>query len=292
MIVVRHSEGERDSIELTGILVSANRTIMDASVVAHEKIFGPDARGIPQTILALGNGRILGFATICGRVVRLIAVRPEDQRNGIGRRLLEEAEKIIFAESDRVVVAAGPGNYLVPGVDLDDEAAQRFFEALGYSAHEEDAIDLRAELPQSAPRIPAGIVIRRPAPEERDRVVRWVGEHFASSWGWEIGRAFDDDVRSGCLLAEVDGDPAGFAGWEINNRGLGTFGPQGVIESHRSKGLGGVLLMAALQQLALEGYREVHIPWVSSIEYYRRYTGARVVARYARLEKRKRKEEA
>ena len=278
---------EPDFEELKGVLAAADRTIMNTGVVAREKLFAPDARASPQTIAEVVNGRIEGFATICGRVLRLIAVRPESQRSGIGSRLLGEAERRIFANSDRVIVGAGPGNYLVPGVDATDGGTLAFFAAHGYSAEREQAIDLRAPLPPATAPIPEEYEIRRPAGAERGCVEKFVREDFAFSWGWEIGRAFDRDGEPSCLVAERKGEIAGFAGWEINNRGLGTFGPQGVSRHHRSKGLGGALLLATLHEMSREGYDEVHIPWVSSVEYYRRYTGARVVARYELMEKRK-----
>lgn len=134
----------------------------------------------------------------------------------------------------------------------------------------------------------AGCVLRRvDAPD--DRLAAWIDFHFAPSW-WSY------EVRAGSAwVAERDGAIVGFAGF--NARGLrfpwlrrwreradvGLFGPYGIAQAHRKRGIGEPLLTAALCGLREAGYAHALIPAVGGerlIASYVRRTGAQVVDEY------------
>jgi phosphoribosylglycinamide formyltransferase 1 len=110
-----------------------------------------------------------------------------------------------------------------------------------------------------------------------ERLCAWIDWTFAPSW-------WSSDVRGGSAwYAEApDGAIAGFAGFGTSDRSyhwlaayrkrpdVGIFGPYGVTPAHRGTGLGEVLLVAALCDLA-ERYRWALIPAVA---------GERLIASY------------
>ena len=131
----------------------------------------------------------------------------------------------------------------------------------------------------------AGYALRRVDGPD-DRLAAWIDFHFPGSW-W----SFEAGAGS-AWVGERDGHIAGFAAFGA--RGLkfrwlrawreradvGVFGPFGVAEAHRGRGVGDALLTAALCGLRESGYRGALIPAVggdSLIAMYERRTGASVV---------------
>jgi predicted N-acetyltransferase YhbS len=55
---------------------------------------------------------------------------------------------------------------------------------------------------------------------------------------------------------------------------LGFFGPGGVAESYRAKGIGAALLMSCLLDMRLKGYGYAIIGDVGPVEFYRKVVGA------------------
>ncbi len=118
-------------------------------------------------------------------------------------------------------------------------------------------------------------LIRTDAPDER--LSAWIDWKFAPSW-------WSSEVRAGSAwyALAADGTIAGFAGFGSPDRSfhwlqayrerhdVGLFGPYGVAETHRKTGLGQVLLVAALCEIA-ERFRWALIPAVS---------GDRLIASY------------
>jgi len=118
-------------------------------------------------------------------------------------------------------------------------------------------------------------LVRTDVPDER--LCAWIDWEFAPSW-------WSSEVRDGSVwyALAADGSIAGFAGFGSPDRSyhwlqayrkradVGLFGPYGVAEAHRKTGLGQVLLVAALCDLA-ERYRWALIPAVS---------GERLIASY------------
>jgi GNAT superfamily N-acetyltransferase len=98
----------------------------------------------------------------------------------------------------------------------------------------------------------------------------FIRAHFGQIWAFEAARA----VTSFYL------EESGFAVVEANNRGLGTFGPTGVAESMRGRGLGKQLLLASLGELRRLGYARTVIPWTDSLDFYRRSCGATPAHRF------------
>ena len=120
----------------------------------------------------------------------------------------------------------------------------------------------------------SGFIIRRAQPWELRPVREFVEEHFGRKWADEISGGL---VRqpSTVFVALREGRLVGFAAYECTRKDF--FGPTGVIESERGRGLGRALLLASLWGLRELGYAYAVIGGVGPAEFYERAVGARLI---------------
>ena len=97
----------------------------------------------------------------------------------------------------------------------------------------------------------AGIVLRRGLPFERHVILDWIRKHFSEPWVSEAALALSQQpptiyvaVRENALL--------GFACYDTSAKGF--FGPTGVDEAERGKGIGEALLIVTLKGMREAGY--------------------------------------
>lgn len=261
--------GPQDLPALREFLAGANDAPYDISVVAEEKCFGPGIDGKPVVRVLEDGGRVRAVSVVCGRWIRLLAVARDARRQGIGRMLVADAEAM-----GATLVAAEPGNYFTPGVPMDDVASRAFCHAVGYI---ETRWTWNLEVGLEGIVAPADVV--RPTVADTDRVLHFVEAEFGKIWRIEAARAFDRELPT-VFIAEERGMITGFAVHDVNNRGLGFFGPTGVAKSMRGHGIGGRLLLASLADLRRLGYTEAIIPWTDAIEFYRKCCGAKPAHRF------------
>jgi GNAT superfamily N-acetyltransferase len=255
------------------LLGSANDAPYDLVLVAEEKCFERGCGG--QTVVHVyeETGTIRGISVTCGRVLRVLAVDREHRHRGIGSQLLAEAESrahIAFAEG---------GNYFTPGVVESDVATRAFLRNRGYIESRWTWNLETTALPATAPD-----GIRRASHADRQRVLDWIEREFGSIWRFECSRAFDRNEPP-LLLLERSGEIAGFAAHDINNVGLGFFGPTGVSIRNRGRGFGRDLLLASLADLRRLGYTRAVIPWTDALDFYRKSCGAEVTHRFVTMTK-------
>ncbi|MEP6706039.1 MAG: GNAT family N-acetyltransferase [Pyrinomonadaceae bacterium] len=133
------------------------------------------------------------------------------------------------------------------------------------------------KLPPLEPILPAGspgVEIRRAQPFELTPVLDFIEENFSISWADEISVGFANKPVS-VYIATRDAGVIGFAGYECTRRGF--FGPTGVIETDRGRGLGKSLLVACLWGLRELGYVYGIIGGAGPTEFYQRAVGAIVI---------------
>lgn len=242
----------------------SNDSPYDIDLVAGEKCFGDGLAGFPRVRVFADGNTMRGVAVTCGEYLRILAVDRDHRRRGIGRDLL--------ADSGARQIAAEPGNYFTPGVNDADEGLLEFFRGNGY--RESAATwDMEADL-TSLPATPT-TEARRATARDRDRVLAFVEENFGAAWRFEAARAFDRDTPNVFWIKDT-----GFSVHDANNRGLGTFGPTGVIESKRGRGYGRQLLLASLHDLVALGYERAIIPWTDALNFYRQSCGAQTAHRF------------
>jgi GNAT superfamily N-acetyltransferase len=119
----------------------------------------------------------------------------------------------------------------------------------------------------------AGMVVRAALPMERPRVVEWVAQHFAV-WVSEVETTFHR-VPVACVIAVHDAGIVGFAAYDAACRNF--FGPTGVAEGWRGRGVGRALLLAALHAQRAQGYAYAIIGGVGPAEYYAKTVGAQLI---------------
>jgi predicted N-acetyltransferase YhbS len=131
-------------------------------------------------------------------------------------------------------------------------------------ASEESPEALRAE----------GLVVRRARPWELTQVREFVTDNFSRAWADEVSVGL---VRQPVtvFVALREGRLVGFAAYECTRKNF--FGPAGVIEEERGRGLGRALLLAALRGLHELGYAYAVIGGVGPAEFYERAAGARLI---------------
>jgi len=122
------------------------------------------------------------------------------------------------------------------------------------------------------------IIIRRAYPFEITPVRAFVEHHFGVGWADEISVGFARMPVSVFIAIDQSGEKkriVGFAAYECTTRDY--FGPTGVAESHRKRGIGKALFLASLHDLHALGYAYAIIGGAGPVEYYAKTAGATVI---------------
>lgn len=134
------------------------------------------------------------------------------------------------------------------------------------------------ELPDLAPALEvphaAGIEIRRALSPESHLITGWIREHFSEGWASECASTLYR-MPPTSFIAVQNGELRGFACYDATRKGF--FGPTGVLESMRGKGIGAALLLACLHDMFAQGYGYAIIGWAGPTEFYTRFCGATVI---------------
>ncbi|MBI2194708.1 MAG: GNAT family N-acetyltransferase [Planctomycetes bacterium] len=133
-------------------------------------------------------------------------------------------------------------------------------------------------LPPLAPLLAAlngqGITIRRPNPWEQSILRQFIEAHFSRNWAEETSVAFTQKPVT-CFTAWQADQILGFGAYECTRRNY--FGPTGVAEAHRKKGIGKALCLACLRGLQDLGYTYAIIGGAGPVDFYRKTVGAIVI---------------
>lgn len=116
-----------------------------------------------------------------------------------------------------------------------------------------------------------GIVIRKPLAPEKQVVLDWVKSHFSQAWADECDVSFSRQPVA-CYIAVEHGKMIGFACYEATCRNF--FGPTGVGEQARGRGVGKALLLACMHAMRAEGYAYAVIGSAGPVDFYARTLGA------------------
>ncbi len=139
------------------------------------------------------------------------------------------------------------------------------------------------ELPSLDPAVAVveknGVTIRRALVPERAVLVDWVETHFSRPWSDECRVATSRHPMT-CFVAtipktEKSSAVIGFGCYNATFRGF--FGPVGVAETHRGKGIGAALTISCLHALKHEGFAYGIIGSARSEEYFHKIAGATVI---------------
>lgn len=121
----------------------------------------------------------------------------------------------------------------------------------------------------------AQITIRRGLVPEKHHVLRWIAANFRAGWASEADVCFARQPVS-CYIATRENAILGFACYDATMRGF--FGPTGVDEVTRGKGVGTALLLACLHDMWAQGYGYAIIGAAGPTEYYQKVCGATPIA--------------
>ena len=257
---------------LRNLFAQANDAPYDLAAVTEEKCFGEGIAGPVTTRVVERGGRIVAAAVQCGKWLRLIVVERGVRRQGLGSALLADAASVS-------VIAAEPGNYFTPGVPLDDLGALAFFHARGF-VETQTTWNMHVTLADVALSEQRGV--RRASHQESARVIAFVEREFGRIWRAEAAKAFERDVPP-AFISEEGGEITGFVVHDVNNRGLGFFGPTGVAKTMRGRGVGGRLLLASLADMQRMGFTRAVIPWTAALDFYRKVCGATAAHEFATM---------
>jgi GNAT superfamily N-acetyltransferase len=276
----------------------------------REKTFGDPDYSSKYTLLAFNNenempvGFVQGIIRTAGvsshkavkktnkniGFIKLICIHPDERRKGIASRLYRKVENRFLRTGVGLIrVYESVPNYFMPGVDPMYTEAVCFFERNGFKKFGDTSnllANLNADFSTAAEEsrlLKKNIVCRRAEISEKKEILTWVEKKFPE-WAPEVSKSFNNDPVS-LFIATLGGRIKAFSAHEVNNKGIGWFGPMGTGKSLRGKGIGGILFRKSLLDMKEMGYQKAIIPWVGPIPFYMHYSNARVERVFWRYEK-------
>lgn len=230
-------------------------------------IDGPDGRPLAAVAVAFRRGGGLATAHL-----QLLVVHPDARGRGLGRALVEAAEREAADRgAARVCVGAAAPFYLFTGVDTRWTDALCCFERLGY---ERSGVELDLVCPTRLPPAdgPPGLALVPVRSDAEAGEVIGFAERCYPHWRAEFAKAA---AAGTAVLARRDGATVGAAAHSVNR--FGVVGPVGVDPDLHAQGVGAALVRALLADLAVAGCEQAEIAWTSTVRFYARCCRARVL---------------
>jgi ribosomal protein S18 acetylase RimI-like enzyme len=123
-----------------------------------------------------------------------------------------------------------------------------------------------------------GISIKRALPPDRYEILEFIKKNFTAgkAWAGECEVALSR-IPVSCYIAVKNKEIVGFGCYDATAKGY--FGPTGVIESCRNKGIGKALLVKCLVSMREDGYGYGIIGWpeTHAVKFYEKAVGAIVI---------------
>lgn len=119
-----------------------------------------------------------------------------------------------------------------------------------------------------------GIEVRAAIAPEKHIVVEYAREHHNDGWADQVDISFSREPVS-CIIAVENNTLLGFACYDATY--LNFFGPTGVKEEYRGRGIGKGLLLAALQAMKAKGYAYAIIGGVGPADFYTKVCNAELI---------------
>ncbi len=129
-------------------------------------------------------------------------------------------------------------------------------------------------LPQRPIGTAPGLSFSKPIGAEIHLLEKWLRQAFGEIWLSELRVSLYNNPRT-CWLARLGEELVGFACYDAT--ALGFFGPFGILENYRRRGIGKALLIETLHDMRSHGYGYAIIGHANDTGYYERAVGARLI---------------
>ncbi len=225
--------------------------------------------------------------------IPVIFIAPEEQRKGIGSRLMEKMLEY-FKDSGRrrVWVCGNTGSapaYMFPGIDKEAyTAGLKFFNKWEFVVDHEPVAMARSIIEFDyehyyqaawAEGTEEGVVIESVTPETVLPFLAFMRTYFPGDWNIAARAQLKKGLLGDILIARLDGEIVGYCQWDGEH-----FGPFGVREGLRGKRIGAKLFLEAVRRIKAADGRTVWFNWADpdAARFYERF-GLGVTRRFAIL---------
>lgn len=262
-------------------------------LILLDENFNPDL-----FLLALNQEKVVGFCYGVRRKIPylergleenrgwivIMGVLPEYQNQGIGTILCDEVEKRLKDMGTKeITLCAYSPNYFFPGIDKRYQQAISFFENRNY-VYRAESVSMQRSLwdyhmaDQYKEKLASlekdGIHIIRYNDEYMLPLLNYLLENFGAGWKRNALIAMQKKEAEDTILLVVDEQKniLGFCMRKIDGNDA-RFGPFGVSEHLRSKGIGGVLFEYMMQEMKQKGIYYLYFLWTDGAaqRFYERH---------------------
>ena len=249
-------------------------------------------------LLAMNDEKVVGFCYGIRRKIPylergleenrgwivIMGVLPEYQNQGIGTMLCDEVEKRLKDMGTKeITLCAYSPNYFFPGIDKRYQKAISFFENRNY-VYRTESVSMQRSLwdyhmaDQYKEKLASlekdGIHIIRYNDEYMLPLLNYLLENFGAGWKRNALIAMQKKEAEDTILLVVDEQKniLGFCMRKIDGNDA-RFGPFGVSEHLRSKGIGGVLFEYMMQEMKQKGIYYLYFLWTDGAaqRFYERH---------------------
>ncbi|WP_164669512.1 GNAT family N-acetyltransferase [Virgibacillus doumboii] len=119
--------------------------------------------------------------------------------------------------------------------------------------------------------------VRKVNKSDENNLVHFVEKNFSKGWSQTIREGFSSKEPTIYIALDTQGDIIGFAAFDVYKNKKGYFGPMGVTQSNRIKGIGYSLLHYCLKDMRDIGYEYAIIGGAGPMEFYEKACGAVVI---------------
>ena len=221
--------------------------------------------------------------------LKVLATSEDYRKRGVASSLLKKILETLRPLGVKEIRFSDRGNWhFWPGLDIRYEDALELLEGFGFR-REIVQVDFlynldeffypRRVLRRKEELATRGIVVRRASFTDQARIISWIRSGYERAWAIETEFAFKKDIPSVVIAEErATGEILGFATFDGVARGR--FGPTGVGEANRKRGIGAVLLFEAFRSMKDEGIPRAVVHWTDLLFFYSQVPGLCGIRQY------------